>query len=157
MSRGLIGRAAVVVMIAGLAVAGHLAILSWLDPAPARPPENAINVIAPYRADGTWVFDDPAARLRREPFVVGIPEMIDDLVKNIPNAGAGFRLYFSAEPFPDFQRKLTWVRADGTGNWYRQDDPPMEGWLCPALFKYYRTAPRAIYVKAEAKASNRPD
>ena len=27
----------------------------------------------------------------------------------------------------------------------------MEGWLCPALFKYYQEAPKEIYVKAEAK------
>ena len=25
----------------------------------------------------------------------------------------------------------------------------MEGWLCPALFKYFENAPEAIYVKAE--------
>jgi hypothetical protein len=36
------------------------------------------------------------------------------------------------------------------GNWYRTDDPPMEGWLCPALFKFFETAPREIFVKAEA-------
>jgi len=26
----------------------------------------------------------------------------------------------------------------------------MEGWLCPALFKYFEKAPKEIYVKAEA-------
>ena len=35
------------------------------------------------------------------------------------------------------------------GNDYRQEDPPMEGWHCPVLFKYYREAPPEIYVKAE--------
>ena len=25
----------------------------------------------------------------------------------------------------------------------------MEGWLCPALFKYFDKAPREIFVKAE--------
>ena len=30
------------------------------------------------------------------------------------------------------------------------DDPPMEGWICPALFKYYDKAPTNLYVKAEA-------
>jgi hypothetical protein len=28
----------------------------------------------------------------------------------------------------------------------------MEGWLCPALFRYFDEAPEEIYVKAEAKA-----
>jgi hypothetical protein len=27
----------------------------------------------------------------------------------------------------------------------------MEGWLCPALFKYFPSAPREIYVKVEPK------
>ena len=55
---------------------------------------NQIMVIAPYWLEdvGTWVFDDPAAELCREPFVSGVPEMIDVLVKNVPDARAGFRL-----------------------------------------------------------------
>jgi hypothetical protein len=28
--------------------------------------------------------------------------------------------------------------------------PPMEGWLCPALFRYFDEAPAELYVKAEA-------
>jgi len=35
------------------------------------------------------------------------------------------------------------------GNWYRADEPPMEGWLCPALFRYFDEAPPELYVKAE--------
>jgi hypothetical protein len=27
----------------------------------------------------------------------------------------------------------------------------MEGWLCPALLKYFPTAPREIYIKVEPK------
>ncbi len=63
---------------------------------------NQIMVIAPYwlEAAGTWVFDDPATDLKQEPFVEGIPEMMDDLVADIPNARSGFRLLFSAAPFP---------------------------------------------------------
>ena len=32
--------------------------------------------------------------------------MIDFLVKDIPNARSGFRLLFSAAPFPGYHRKL---------------------------------------------------
>lgn len=32
-------------------------------------PANALMVIAPYRYAGTWVFDDSAVGLKREPFV----------------------------------------------------------------------------------------
>jgi hypothetical protein len=118
--------------------------------APDRP-ANSIMVIAPYRFNGTWVFDDPRSGLVREPFVAGVPEMIDVLVSDIPEADKGFRLTFSAREFPGYQRKLTWVRGDSAGNWYRLEDPPMEGWLCPALFKYYREAPKELYVMAEPK------
>ncbi len=110
---------------------------------------NQIQVIAPYWHAGTWVFDDPDTGLTREPFVMGIPEMMNDLVKEIPNAGDGFRLLFSPAPFPGYQRRLEWVREEMGGNWYRADEPPMEGWLCPALFRYFDQALRELYVKAE--------
>ncbi|MEX1028313.1 MAG: DUF6717 family protein [Candidatus Paceibacterota bacterium] len=113
---------------------------------------NQIQVIAPYWLENaqTWVFDDPATDLVQEPFVSGVPEMIDDLVQDIPNARNGFRLFFSAEPFPGFQRRLEWVREEMGGNWYRADQPPSEGWLCPALDHYFEQAPAELYVKAEA-------
>lgn len=114
---------------------------------------NEILVIAPYwsEAVSTWVFDDPAVGLVQEPFVSGIPEMIDWLTQDIPDARSGFRLLFSAAPFPGYQKKLVWIREEYGGNWYATDDPPMEGWLCPALFRYFQTAPAELHVKAEAK------
>ena len=114
---------------------------------------NQILVIAPYwlAEVGTWVFDDPAVGLTQEPFVSGVPEMIDHLVENIPNARNGFRLLFSASPFPGYQKRLTWRREEMDGNWYGSDDPPMEGWLCPALFRYFDHAPAELYVKAEGR------
>jgi len=80
-----------------------------------------------------------------------VPEMIDYLVNDIPDARAGFRLLFSMSPFPGYQKRLTWNREEMGGNWYACDDPPMEGWLCPALFRYFDRAPAELYVKAEAK------
>lgn len=127
-------------------VAASLGAYLWWAAGPAG---NAILVIAPYWYNGTWVFDDEAAGLKREPFVAGVPEMIDVLVKDIPDARGGFRLLFAASPFPGHQKKLTWLRGDMGGNYYRLDDPPMEGWICPAMFRYYKTAPKALYVKAE--------
>ena len=114
---------------------------------------NQILTIAPYRLEevDTWVFDDPAAGLQQEPFVSGVPEMIDHLVRDIPNARDGFRLLFSAAPFPGYQKRLVWKREEMGGNWYASDDPPMEGWQCPALFRYFDQAPVQLYVKAEEK------
>ena len=111
--------------------------------------DNAINVIAPYWFEGTWVFDDPRVGLDREPFVAGVPGMIDRVVANIPGARDGFRLTFSASRFPGHEYEITWVREEDGGHWYRLADPPMEGWLCPALFKYFDDAPTSIYVKAD--------
>jgi hypothetical protein len=63
----------------------------------------------------------------------------------------GFRLTFSANPFPGFQKKLTWLRGDSGGNYYKLDEPPIEGWICAAMFRYYKSAPKALYVMAEPK------
>ncbi len=112
---------------------------------------NTLFVIAPYWYEGTWVFDDPNVGLEREPFICGVPEMIDDLVTDIPDARQGFRLTFSAGSFPGHQRELTWLRRESEGNWYRTDDPPRDGWLCPALLEYFEEAPERLYVKAEPK------
>lgn len=79
---------------------------------------NAIGVIAPYKYEGLWVFDDPAVGLVREPFVAGIDKVIDQLVASIPNAQDGFRLLFSATPFPGHTVKLEWRREESGGNWY---------------------------------------
>ena len=97
------------------------------------------------------MFDDPAVGLQQEPFVSGIPEMINLLVKDIPLARGGFRLTFSEKPFPGFQKELLWVREEMEGNWYRQENPLVEGWLCPALFKYFERAPEKLYFRAESK------
>ena len=113
---------------------------------------NTINLIIPYRYESMWVFDDPRVGLDKEPFVSGADTMIDSLVADIPNAQKGFRLLFSATPFPGYNVKLQWIREEYSGNWYFSTKYNMEGWLCPALFKYFENAPKEIYVKAEPKS-----
>ena len=110
---------------------------------------NTLMVIEPYWYSGTWVFDDESAGLKMEPFIENIPDMINDLVKDIPYARRGFRLYFSASPFPGYQVELEWVRQEYDGNWYRIKKQTLEGWLFPAMFKYFDVAPKSIFVKAE--------
>jgi hypothetical protein len=111
---------------------------------------NVITVIFPYRHHGTWVFDDEIAGLIHEHEVSGIPEMIDILVTDIPNLDEGFKLLFSANPFPEYQAQLTWLREEYNGQWYIWEEKQISGWLCPALFKYFEVAPREIYCKAES-------
>lgn len=110
---------------------------------------NSIYVIAPYKLHGTWVFDDPRVGLVQEPFVAGADSMIDRVVADVPNAEQGFALVFSASPFPGHQLRLDWDRGDSGGNWYRSEALGMEGWLCPALFKYFAEAPPNIYVQVK--------
>lgn len=112
---------------------------------------NAISVLAPYQYEGMWVFDDPAVGLRREPFVLGIDTMIDRLVAQIPDASGGFRLLFSPMPFPGYMARLEWRREEHGGNWYWCPDYQVEGWLCPALFKYFDAAPKELYARAEPR------
>ncbi len=112
---------------------------------------NALMVIQPYRFAGTWVFDDPSRGLLREPFVAGVPAMIDALVADIPDAEHGFRLLFSAAPFPGATHTLVWRHGDASGNWYWCETLQQEGWLCPGLFRYYPRAPREIHVRAEPR------
>jgi hypothetical protein len=114
---------------------------------------NAISVLFPYKHEGMWVFDDPDVGLRKEPFVLGIDEMINQLVKEIPKADQGFRLLFSIGPFPGYTAKLEWRRAEYGGNWCFSPQFGIEGWLCPALFKYFDKAPAELYAKAEPKNS----
>ncbi len=92
---------------------------------------NILMVIVPYWCQGTWVFDDESVGLNKEPFVAGVPEMIDNLVKDIPNARGGFRLLFSSTPFPGYQIEITRVKEEYHGYWYRVEDQSTEG--CCAL------------------------
>jgi hypothetical protein len=111
---------------------------------------NSIFVISPYKTQGIWAFDDSSKGLEREPFVEEANAFIDALTSNIPNAEAGFRLLFSSRPFPGYALSFTRRREEFDGNWYQCDQLGGEGWLCPALFKYFAAAPESLFVKAEA-------
>jgi hypothetical protein len=112
---------------------------------------NAIMVIHPYKSDGMWVFDDRNAGLVQEPFVSGADKIIDRMVTQIPDAESGFTLIFAGTPFPSYQLKLDWRREEYGGNWYYSPNLASEGWLCPALFKYFDMTPKEIYAQFKAK------
>ena len=137
------------VMLAGVVLSVH-----GICADPTGRPMNAINVIAPYKHLGMWVFDDPRVGLVQEPFVSGADTMIDRVVAEIPNAESGFVMLFSSSPFPGSQIRLEWHRADSGGNWYYSPQLDLEGWLCPALLRYFEQAPREIYVQIKPKSSD---
>ncbi|WP_425213991.1 DUF6717 family protein [Tumidithrix helvetica] len=64
-----------------------------------------------------------------------------------------YYLLFSAQPFPSYQTKFDWRREEYGGNWYYNADLDMEGWLCPALFKYFDEAPKEFYAQCKAIAT----
>lgn len=112
--------------------------------------KNSIFVIKPYKWKGLWVFDDPAVGLVREPFVGGADTMIDVATAHLPDADRGFLAVFSASQFPGAQIVLDWFREEGGGNVYRWPEKGMEGWLCPALLKYFEEPPSKLYVRLRA-------
>jgi hypothetical protein len=112
---------------------------------------NAINVIYPYKHEGMWVFDDERTGLIQEPFVAGADRIIEQMVKSLPNPEAGFILIFSATPFPGYQANLEWRREEYGGNFYYSSQLDMEGWLRPAMFKYFDKAPKNLYVQFNPK------
>ena len=112
---------------------------------------NAINVISPYRYLGMWVFDDPRVGLSAEPFVGGADTMIDRVTAHIEDAQRGFIMVFSAISFPDHQFRLEWKREESGGNVYYSPDLDAEGWLCPALFRYFSATPPEIFVQVKPK------
>ena len=116
-------------------------------------PANALMVISPYKYEGMWVFDDASKGLDKEPFVSGVDVMIDEVVKDIPDAQNGFTLIFSAQPFPGHQMKFDRVEEEGGGYWYRSEQLELKGWLCPALFRYFDAAPEHIYAQVEPRES----
>jgi hypothetical protein len=117
---------------------------------------NSISMIVPYKKQGMWMFDDERVGLVEELFVAGADVIMEQISAHIPDAESGFRLIFSSTPFPGHQARMEWLRydEDNPGNWYRWTGTDLEGWLCPALFKYFDEAPKNIYIKVEALEQN---
>jgi hypothetical protein len=113
---------------------------------------NSISVIHPYKSQGVWVFDDPSAGLVQEAFVAGADVILDRIAETVSAGTSGLTLVFSAQPFPGAQYEFQWRREESGGNWYYSPTFEQEGWLCPALFKYFDRAPERIYLQVKAKS-----
>lgn len=113
---------------------------------------NAIRMIVPYKYQGMWVFDDERVGLHREPFVAGADVALDLMTADIPNAASGFVLLFSDQPFPGYQYEFHWKRPEYGGNWYYSPQFDREGWLCPALLRYFEEPPKRLYVQVKPRS-----
>lgn len=110
---------------------------------------NAIHVIHPRWEEGSLVFDDPARGLLREPFVAGADTALGYLASQVPGCEQRFTLVFSDQPFPGSQACMQFMRHEYGGAWYRFEQAGMEGWLCPALYKYFEQSPQWIYLQVK--------
>ena len=112
---------------------------------------NSLHVIHQYIDHGSLVFDDPSVGLVGEPFVMNTDEILKTIAAAIPGCSKKFTLIFSHLAFPGHQLKATRQEAAGGGYWYRWSATGETGWLCPALFKYFKTAPKTLYVQIKAQ------
>jgi len=95
---------------------------------------NALRVIHPYLDHGTWVFDDQGVGLVKEPFVAGIPNIIEAAVG--PDCRS-FTAVFSDRSFPGATFSLTRDTPEAGGYWYTLEGSKLRGWLCPATLQYF--------------------
>lgn len=106
-------------------------------------------IIKVYRHCGTWAFTDKARELVHEPFVAGIPEIIDHFVStNGTQDQETHSITFSGSDFPGSQGVLQRGRPESGGFWYHfmSLSKTLDGWLCPATLKYFNEHPEHLFV-----------
>lgn len=115
---------------------------------------NSIFVIHPYKRGGIWAFDDRSRGLVGEAFVAGADTLIELVATRLGIPASeferGITLIFSANPFPGAQVRVTRTGEEHGGNWYFSQDFGFEGWLCPALFKFFESAPKEIHFQVRS-------
>ena len=103
--------------------------------------------IYPYKYKDMWMFDDGSVGLQQE--VLFTDQLIERATAKFKEPEKGFCLTFGSKPFEGYQYILNWKQEERGGNTYYCPELDAEGWLCPALFKYFIKAPKHIYVKVE--------
>ena len=106
---------------------------------------NSMMIIKIYKHCGTGAFTDKSKELAHEPFVCGIPEIIDLFISNHGDkTRETHKITFSDQNFPGAQGMLTKTHSEHSGTWYSYGKK--EGWLSPTVFKYFPKHPSEIYV-----------
>jgi hypothetical protein len=114
---------------------------------------NQINTIYPYKTKSGWAFDDEEVGLKAEPFIAGIPQIINSLV----GKKKSFTAHISHSKIPKATGHLVkmsldevkFEELDEIDGWYKLEGTDMIGWLCPATLKYFKDYPDDIYFKIE--------
>ena len=127
---------------------------------------NEVSIVTLYRAGQVWVYDAPEHGRIAEVLVPDISNMIDYIFHSNGidpvDHYKGFDMMFG--PFlPKHSAKLERVSGDvnnetGHGNVFKLqeiinpegylnvEEKDITGWLCPALFDYFKIAPNNLYV-----------
>ncbi len=116
---------------------------------------NSINVLKLYWSDECWMYDDREHGRIREPLVLGTSEAVDALrlLDGLPQARDPFQILFSSSEFPGSHR-ADWLREESGGHWYVFEGQ-YTGWLCPALFDFFESAPTDLWVRARSLEEGR--
>ena len=105
---------------------------------------------------GGWVDPETTPGLTFTTFADSVPGyqhhlvVVSDAGGKVKALAGEFRsgaLVFSATAFPGHELKLERGKEDAGGYWYFSRELGMEGWLCPALFKYFDVAPEVFYAQ----------
>jgi len=104
---------------------------------------NSIMTLDLYKDGNTWCFDDNTFNITREPFVLGMSEIISNY---LPEDAKKCNIIFSHSEFPTCET-LTLDYEEANGGWYTVESNQMRGWLCPVTRVYMRSIPQKIYFK----------
>lgn len=67
----------------------------------------------------------------------------------VMSPGPQLRGHLLGRPLPRCPHNLEHLREETGGSWYRRQETGQEGWLCPALLRYFPEAPRTLYVQVK--------
>lgn len=104
--------------------------------------------IEPYKDwDGTWVFDDPAREIVKEPLILGTDKLLDFIVSMLCPDNERLKVHFSSKPIRwGFAAKYVRPGCD-EGAWYSFGG--FQFWLCDTLKQYFAEPPSKLYVSVE--------
>lgn len=117
--------------------------------------ENSIYTMQVYYDGGSWVFDNPAVGLIKEPFVAGADEIFDEIahLRAVDPSKAVIDIVFSDVQFPGWELMAEHLGPSMGGDDYSVIASEYETledhdfWLCPALLKYFSDAPNRIFMR----------
>lgn len=104
-----------------------------------------------------WYFDDKRKGFNEEPFLLGMSELLTDLVAYyIKEEVENFHLLISEEDFPGSQGKLNYIQEYGSYNFYGWNCEGCDSTLEPKtvslenfIEKYFSGRPETLYLRVE--------